>query len=188
MTAPSLLDQATTVPPITVAGRTFRASTSTTFKQDIYVMSLVTDSGLEDIATKFKAGNFDIDVVAQQIIIQAFTRGKLFELLGAVMEEEGVDWTIERAKANAEFFASLRASEDKVALRGSIVAVILGFFVSGLLASRTLTTSLTSEQSDPDAGPTSSPEVSSTSAAGTASSGNLPDSTSPATASSSDGT
>jgi hypothetical protein len=157
-------------------------------------MSLVTEAGLEDIAAKFKEGNFDIDEVAQKIIITAFTRGKLFELLGAVMEEEGTDWTIERAKANAEFFANLRSTEDKLALRGSIVAVILGFFVSGLLASRNSTISLTSEQSFdrngvivPSVAPTPSPEATSTSVTGTASSENSPTSTSPATPASSGG-
>jgi hypothetical protein len=192
MTAP-VLDQLTTQ-PITVGGRTFRPSASTTFKQDIFVMSLVTEAGLEDIAAKFKEGNFDIDEVAQKIIITAFTRGKLFELLGAVMEEEGTDWTIERAKANAEFFANLRSTEDKLALRGSIVAVILGFFVSGLLASRNSTISLTSEQSYdrngvivPSVAPTPSPEATSTSVTGTASSENSPTSTSPATPASSGG-
>lgn len=194
MTAPTL-DQPLTAQPITVGGRTFRPSTSTTFKQDIYVMSLVDEAGLDGIAKQFKEGNFDIDDVAQKIIITAFTRGKLFELLGAVMEEEGVAWSIEASKANAEFFAGLRAMEDKTALRGSIVAVILGFFVSGLLASRSSTTSLTSEQSYdrngvtvPSVAPTSSPEATTTSATGMASSANSPTTTSPGTPPSSAGT
>jgi hypothetical protein len=120
---------------VVVGGRTFRPSTSTTFRQDMYVMQLVKEAGLDEMAKEFAVDNGEISNVAQDVIVTAFVHGKLFELLGAVMEEGGKKWNIRAAKENAEFFAELNSTEDKMALKGAIVAVILGFFVSGLLAS-----------------------------------------------------
>lgn len=138
-----------TVPDVVVAGRTFRACTTTSFRQDLYVMKLVTEAGLKEIAAKVDLTNSEaLSDSAQEIIIGAYASGKLFELLGAVMMEEGKAWSEESAKTNAEFFANLTSGDDKNALKGSIVAVILGFFVSGLLASKTSGISL---KSDPEA-------------------------------------
>lgn len=122
---------------ITVAGRSFRPCPSTTFKQDMYVMTLLKAAGLVKLADGFDLATNDLDEVAQQIIIEAFASGKLFDLLGAVMEEVDVPWTVAGAKANAEFFADLSATDDKKALHGSIVGILLGFFVSGALSGKT---------------------------------------------------
>lgn len=124
------------VTEVTIAERTFRPCASTTFKQDMYVMTLLKAAGLVKLADGFDLSK-DLDDVAQNIIIEAFASGKLFDLLGAVMEEVGKPWTIKDAKANAEFFADLSKPEDKAALHGSIVGILLGFFVSGALSGKT---------------------------------------------------
>lgn len=127
---------------VTVAGRKFNAVTNTTFKQDMLIMQILHEAGLRELAEKFDVLKDDLGAVAENVIIAAYKSGKLFELLGAVMIEEGQPWTTESAKTNSEFFANLTSSEDKQALKGSIVAVILGFFVSGLFVSRTSQISL----------------------------------------------
>jgi hypothetical protein len=124
------------VTEVTISGRTFRPCASTTFKQDMYVMTLLKAAGLVKLADGFDITK-DLDEVAQVIIVEAFASGKLFDLLGAVMEEVGVPWTVDGAKANGEFFGNLSGTEDKKKLHGSIVGILLGFFVSGALSGKT---------------------------------------------------
>lgn len=126
---------------VEVAGRRFTAVSDTSFEQDIWIMQLLQESGLRQMAEKFNVVSDDLSNVSQEVIIAAFRSGKLFQLLGAVMVEDGKEWTLESAKANADFFAKLTSREDKNAMRASIVSVILGFFVSGLLALGTSETS-----------------------------------------------
>lgn len=100
-------------------------------------MSLLRDAGLSSLAETFDPTKDTMDRIANELIIGAFASGKLFFLLGATIEEIGVEWTIDTAKANGEFFSKLRKKEDKDALRGSIVGVLLSFLISGVLASVT---------------------------------------------------
>jgi hypothetical protein len=180
MTTPDITPQ-----PLEIEGRTFYNCTSTSFKQDIYVMSVMRKSGLEKLASEFDITKTDIlDEVAQDIIVTASINGQLFEMLGAVLEEEGVPWTVESAKENAEFFAELRDKRDKDALHGAIVSVILGFFVSGLLSSKNLKNSLNPATVAAAVSPTAGIMLSNaqpvgirTSEFGTSSSANSPDST-----------
>lgn len=139
---------------IVIEGRTFRGSVSTTFEQDIYIMQVLEEAGLSDLASTFDITKDDIGDIQSRVIIKAFSSGKLFDLLAASLEEEGVKWTVHRAKENAKFFANIRKTEDKKNLRGSIVGVVLGFFVSGLLSSKTFQKSSTVslEPVEPDSG------------------------------------
>lgn len=137
------MEQATFVKPreaqpveFELQGRKFRAIHDTTFEQDIFIMGILAASGLQKLAAEFDIAKDDIGDVSQQVIITAFSHGRLFELVAASVEEVGKGWSIEQAKANADFFSKLKDTKDKLALRGSIVAVILGFFVSGLLSSK----------------------------------------------------
>lgn len=141
---------------IAIAGRTFRPTAQTSFKQDIYVMSLLKSAGLIKMAEGFDPLTDDLDGVAQEIIVQAFSSGQLFSLLGAVLEEVGIPWSQARAVDNAEFFADLRDPKDKETLHGSIVGVLMGFFVSGALSSRrspkySIERRPEGERTDPDA-------------------------------------
>lgn len=122
---------------IVVSGRRFKTATSMTFEQDIYTLKVLEESGLQDLARQYDPIHTDISKLSTKVIVTAFGSGKLFELLGAVLEEEGVPWSIKTAEENAHFFSQLRDPQDKSALKSSMVAVILGFFVSGLLSSKT---------------------------------------------------
>lgn len=118
-----------------VSGRTFRPSVQTTFEQDLYIGSMLRDAGLIKMAAGFNIATDKVSDVAADIITTAFASGKLFALLGAMMEEVDVPWTIEGAKKNAHFFAQLRDNHEKQKLHGTIVGVILAFFVSGAASS-----------------------------------------------------
>lgn len=152
-------------PVVEVAGRKFRGVTNTTFKQDMLIMQILHEAGLRELAEKYDVLKDDLGSVAESVIVAAYKSGKLFDLLGAVMIENGQKWTLKSAKTNSEFFAELTAPEDKQALKGSIVAVILGFFVSGLFVSRTSQISL-KHRSPAVPGESSESEVSLTSETG----------------------
>jgi hypothetical protein len=122
---------------LTVAGRTFRPCASTTFEQDIWIMSMLRDAGIMKAGESFQPGKEDLSEIATAVVMQAFTSGKLFEILAGTLEEIGVVWSIPTARANAQFFAQLTAPEDKAALNGSIVGALMGFFISGALSSVT---------------------------------------------------
>lgn len=133
-------------PEIVVSGRSFRAVVETSFKQDLYIMSLVEAAGLNDLASEIDFTSPDLPNTAQRVIARAFSKGQLFALLGAVVEEVGEEWTIEGAKEREVFFGNLRKAEDKKALHSAIVVIILGFFVNGLLSSKTSQVSLISRR------------------------------------------
>lgn len=123
--------------PLAVQGRMFRPCAETTYEQDMYIMSLLKEAGLSKLAEKFDVTKDTMDEVAHELIIGAFASGKLFFLLGATMEEEGKEWSILQAQLNGHFFAKLKNKADKDALRGGIVGILLGFLISGVLASTT---------------------------------------------------
>lgn len=120
-----------------VAGRKFRPSTETTFEQDLYIGGMLKEAGLVKMAAGFDMGKDEVSDVAMDIITTAFKSGKLFEILGAMMIEENVPWTIESAQKNAHFFSQIRSTAEKQKLHGVIVGVILAFFVSGAISSQT---------------------------------------------------
>jgi hypothetical protein len=125
----------------------------------------------------------DLSEFTMALIAKAYDGGQMFELLGAIIEEIGPikqKWTIEAAKERAEFLAELTSTEDKLTLRKAMSAVILGFFVSGLLSSgisqmsSTVSLSVPTSASGNGAERTASDAAPPTSATGTSSSENSP--------------
>jgi len=159
---------------LTIAGQSYRPVSSTSFEQDLYAMQLVSEAGLTELAKSFENdSDKNLEQVATRLVLQAFRSGKLFELLAAVLQGPGpTPWSIEQAQVNAKTFANLTDPKDKAALQGSLVGVILGFFVSGVVS---LKISPRSSESlvgvSSDAGSPGRSEGSSTSATGTALSG-----------------
>lgn len=135
-------------PEIVVAGRHFTASVETTFEQDMFIMATVQQAGLNKLGQDFDFRSGEMTEIASQIIAKAFSSGKLFALLGAVLTESDQEWTQELARERELFFRKIKKPEDKKALHAAIITVILGFFVSGLLSSQTSQVSLTPLQED----------------------------------------
>jgi hypothetical protein len=122
---------------LVIDGRTFRGVSETSFEQDLYIGSMLKDAGLIKMAEGFNPAKDEISDVAMEIIATAFASGKLFDLLGGTMEEVGVPWSIPEAKKNAQFFSQLRKASDKKKLHGAIVGILMGFFISGAVSSKT---------------------------------------------------
>jgi hypothetical protein len=112
---------------IVVAGRTFVPSKFTSFEQDLYIMDHIRASGLEEMPDI--ADSKELDKVAEGLVLSAYRSGRLFHIVAGIMEEVGVPWTTVEAEQNARFFASLRDPKDKASIRGTLVGVILGFFI-----------------------------------------------------------
>jgi hypothetical protein len=143
MTAPSVGSPQT----IAVAGRNFHPCLDTTFEQDMLIMKTLRDAGLVKLAETFDPLTENLGEAAQDLIVRAFGSGQLFRLLAATLEEDGTEWSLTACEANAVFFSKLRKKDDKDALHGSIVGVLTGFFVSGVLSS------MTSRKSSPASAP-----------------------------------
>lgn len=119
------------VQKITVNGRTFVPHTDTTIEQDEYIALILEESGLSKLR-KFDPLVDDFTEASRLLVMRAFATGKLFKLLGAMLTENPeLDFSFEAAEERTEFLRKLKRPVDKDALRGAIVALILGFFVSG---------------------------------------------------------
>jgi hypothetical protein len=121
---------------IVIAGRRFVPTAKTTFDQDLYMMSLMTQTGLDEIVHSFDPQKMELTDVAARCIAVAYESGKLFLILGAGLLEEGTKWSKERSIQNAEFLASLDESADKEALHSLVATVILGFFLTAISSSK----------------------------------------------------
>lgn len=117
-------------------GRVFHMTDGTTSSQDMWVMTRLDRAGLESIAATHNTPE-QLDTLAIKLIEAAYENGTLYEILAGMYVEAGVPWTRENAIANAQYFANLRASQDKTALQGSVASILLMYFVSGLASKTT---------------------------------------------------
>lgn len=111
-----------------VQGRTFYPSEHTTFAQDMWVLDLADSIEVEKLN---KASKKDLEATAQRILMKAYKSRKLFLLVAGLCIEEGKKWSEENAREWAQVFESAEMPEDKEALQGAMVAVLLSFFATG---------------------------------------------------------
>lgn len=123
--------------PIKVNGRAFRPPTEMTYERDMYIVQLLDESGLDKLVDMYNPLEEELSDVAKRMVIKAFSTGKMFRLLATALDEDGVEWSFAECDKNEQFFKKLTRKEDKLALQSSIVMVLMGFIVSGVLSSRT---------------------------------------------------
>ncbi len=114
---------------IVVDGRTFRPAIHTTFEQDLHIMALMGETGAEGALGRY--GDAPLEQWVTGLLTTLYRSGNVFAMLGAMLVEDGVDWTPARAHANAELFRRVTDPGAKRAIQASIVAIVLGFFVNG---------------------------------------------------------
>lgn len=119
-----------------VGGKVFIPTVNTTFDQDMYLMSLMTNSGITELSKTFKE-DMPLSEAGQKVVAAAYDSGKLFLILGAGMVEEGKRWSKEDSVKNAQFLANLESAEDKSKLHGIMATVIIGFFLTALASLKT---------------------------------------------------
>jgi hypothetical protein len=139
---------------ITVQGRTFRPAKRTTIAQDMYARKMLKVAGLETFVQHINLRTFDLDELAEEIILTAYETGVLFNVLAGLLVEDGVQWTRERAEETALFFEQVSDPDDKNALLQPIAGVVLSFFVNAIGSIETSeTVSLTPQSQGPEAQP-----------------------------------
>lgn len=113
-----------------IQGRTFKKAITTTIDQDAYVMKRMREFGLVEMAASFDPKTDDLNEFSQNLLMEAFETGKLYEILGGVLVEEGVKWSRKIAAESAAIFENITELEDKEQLFSSIAAVLLDFLVA----------------------------------------------------------
>jgi hypothetical protein len=113
-----------------IAGRTFQVVEDTTFAQDIYMMDRVSRAKIDAIPRDTTATTAELTEAGKEIILKAYRSGVLFELLAGMLIGAGEKWSPEVAMQNAAFFASVTDMESKKIMQGSLVGMILGFFLN----------------------------------------------------------
>lgn len=128
---------------IELLGRRFVPAQHMTIERDMYVMSLMRKAKITELFNrKDKSPTFELDDLAEQIIIAAFESGKIFEMTAAVIDEVGVKWTMSGSVLLADWLSKIEDQGAKNTLMQYIAAVILGFFLNGPGFSATLSESL----------------------------------------------
>lgn len=141
-------------------GRTFKITEATTSRQDMWVMTRLDRAGLEAISQTYNTPE-KLDEMAVKLVEEAYEKGLLYEILAGILVEEGVKWTQESAKANAEYFADLSNPGDKAAIQGPVASILLLYFASGLASRMTSLKSLAEEMGSEAAPQDSAPMTSS---------------------------
>lgn len=114
-----------------VEGRTF-VQEPPTFEQELYIMEQVVESGLDTIGPDLQLDpdSKDLTPVVKKMLVQAYKSGALFRLMGALLVEEGEEWSPELAEAQADLFRKTRDPLAKAALQPALVGAIMAFFES----------------------------------------------------------
>jgi len=116
-----------------VEGRTF-VQEPPTFEQEMYIMEAVVESGIDKVPSLELAGSADapdLEIVAKQMLLTAYRSGALFKLLGALVVEDGQEWSVDLAERQAELFRKTRDQESKKQLQPAMIGAVLAFFESG---------------------------------------------------------
>lgn len=144
MTEPTADDVLSVPEVIELCGRTFRPAKNLTLERDMYIMALMRAAKITELFDrKDKSPTFDLDELAEQIIVAAFESGKMFEMTAAVMDEDGVKWTRAESVKNAQWMSEITEEKSKNILMQYIAVIILAFFMKGPAFSATLSESLT---------------------------------------------
>lgn len=117
-------------------GRTFRISTLTTSRQDMFIMTRLDRAGLDALGAA-ATDPTKLDALAMELVANAYDADLLFEILAGILSEDGVAWSKDAAMRNAEYFANLTNPADKTLIQGPIVSILLLYFISGLASKET---------------------------------------------------
>jgi hypothetical protein len=123
---------------IVLAGRTFVRAKTLTFEHFNHRVNAVKSSGVMPILRQYKKESDDSDILAAALIAQASTAGQLFVLMGALLVEKDVPWTVENAASNAAFFAGLTDVEVFQKIEQVVLWLLLDFFHNGVASNVTI--------------------------------------------------
>lgn len=155
MTQPATAAPSSTEGPVEevtfdLEGRIFRVPLQTSTRQDGYIYGILEQHSMtvemQDILSRM--GNEDaVRQGMTHFIGRLYRNGAISELLGATLRSQPGKWTVQEAKANADFIADVSAPAAKEQLNQLAHVVLLSFFVSAFAL----------QSSSPDFSPASTP-------------------------------
>lgn len=118
--------------PITLDGRKFHSiSQNLTANQDDYLLAHLRLAGAIEVLDDLDGVKRTNEKRAEDLLTRILLSGRTHHILAGCLTEEGKTWNRKDADANAERFASITETEEKLAMRKSIVEFVIGFFSSG---------------------------------------------------------
>jgi hypothetical protein len=143
--------------PIVVGGRRFAPvdPDALSARRDDWIQVRILEAGLDALPNMFARG----EDAAREILLRALKSGAKPRLLAGMFDELAADgapipWTPDRAEVLAEYFACLTSRDDREAVNGAFLGVLVSFFRPALGSSASSATS-----SSPSAGNPSAPSA-----------------------------
>lgn len=123
---------------ITLDGRKFTGITQAlTANQDNYILGHLRQAGAIEVLSDLDGVKRTKEQRAEDLLTKILLSGREHFIIAGCYTEEGKVWNRKEADANAARFAEITSAEEKHAMRSSIVALVVGFFMSGEPSSET---------------------------------------------------
>jgi hypothetical protein len=132
--------------PIVIGGRRFLELLDGTWEHDLHYMALYAESGLNNV--EIRQGESPDDF-SMRLLDELLKSRKGPEMLGTLLvpeERASEDWSVAMAQQSADFFRTVRGSENKEILNRLLARLFLDFFERGMVSFWTSRSSSTGNQ------------------------------------------
>lgn len=134
---------------IRLDGRDFEGvSQRVTAAQDDYILYWLGQSGAQDVLVRLAAGKKS-EKSAHELLTTIIGSGMASHIVAGILTERGKKWKRDDAESNAEIFADITATSEKVAMRQCVVDFVIHFFLLGEASSTTSPKSSNPTETDP---------------------------------------
>ena len=117
---------------ITLDGRQFVGLTENiTASQEDYIFGHLRQAGAMDLEGNLGGAERTKEQRAEAMLTKILLSGRKHFIVAGAFTEDGKTWNRVEADANAARFANITSTEEKKAMQSSIVALVIGFFMSG---------------------------------------------------------
>jgi hypothetical protein len=122
---------------IRLDGRDFEGvSQRVTAAQDDYILYWLGQSGANDCLVRLASGQ-KTNKSAHELLVTIMGSGMANHIVAGILTEVGQKWRRDEAERNAEIFADITDTAEKVAMRTQIVNFVIAFFLLGEESSTT---------------------------------------------------
>lgn len=111
-----------------IQGKKYHRPTSTTLEQDAFVEVRLRDSGIKKQLKGFDLKTGDIGDLVEAVILEAFDRGVMYEILGGIFVPVGEPWSRAGALRTARAIAENADEEEKRVIFTFAAEVLFDFF------------------------------------------------------------
>lgn len=119
-------------------GRSFApVGQSLTASQDDYILGHLRLAGALEVLSGVDGKARDATTKAEELLTRILLSGRGPNILAGCLTEEGKKWSREEADRNAAIFSEITDEKEKLAMRGAVVRIVVGFFSFGKPSSET---------------------------------------------------